>query len=324
MLFRHFLLVAALIFGPLPQVRAHHGLDFLLVQDAYIPHPGALTLFSGFDWTSDTTPDQFSAEPGAMIGIIPGIAFGIGSEISDVGDGWNAYTLSPYFQAQLLPSSWSSRVRVALRVGYDISLSPYEYTTLEPVTITRKIRKPQQTVVVTTKSNGGGGSSDPGACGPDAGPDAPPCPDKAPKHVGHGHSTTTTQIRTTKGTVTEEQITVLKAVRHQERVEGLNSRLIIETDLSSSDRLVLNLTHFTPNRGTSQLGYAAGIRHAFSHDFAMSIEALGSFEEDNWHQAILAAHIGILHHLTFKIGGSVGLTKDTPDFSLHTGFVFRF
>jgi hypothetical protein len=47
----------------------------------------------------------------------------------------------------------------------------------------------------------------------------------------------------------------------------------------------------------------------------MSIEALGSFEEDNWHQAILAAHIGILHHLTFKIGGSVGLTKDTPDFS---------
>lgn len=298
--------------------QAHHGLDFLLVQDAYIPEPGELTLYGGFDWAREGSEDYFSTEPGAMIGLLPGIGFGIGSEISDNGDGWAAYSLSPYLQAQILPTAWTQRVRVALRFGYDFSLTPYESTTLVPVTITRKVTKPGRRVVhtTTTTSSTGGGTTPP-CSGPD-------CVNQPQRHAGHGPHTTTTTVTTSGPIVTNETITVLKEVRTLDHVEGFSSRLIVEVDLTGSDRLALNLTHFSPSHGASQFGYAAGVRHAFTHDFAMSLEALGSFDEDNWHEAVLGVHRAVSHHLTVKLGASVGLTPETPDFALHTGFVLRF
>ena len=311
------LLVASLC-CVMPHAHAHHGLDFLLVQDAYIPAPGALTLYGGFDWARKSSADFFATEPGAMIGVLPGLSFGIGSEIADDGYGWNAYSLSPYLQAQLMPSSWTDRVRVALRVGYGFSLSPFESTAIVPVTITRRIVKPGRKMVVRTGGTSGGGSTPPDPC---TGPD---CTKYPARHAGHSASTSHTTVVTGKPIVTNETITVLKEVRTFDHVEGISSRLIIEADLSGSDRLALNLTHFSPSHGPAQLGYAAGLRHAFTHDFAISIEALGSFDDDNWHEAVLAAHVGLTHHLLVKFGASAGLTKETPDFSLHTGFVLRF
>ncbi|MCB1208567.1 MAG: hypothetical protein KDK97_04525 [Verrucomicrobiales bacterium] len=312
------LLLITLACSTVPQALAHHGLDFLLVQDAYVPTPGDLTLYGGFDWARKSSDDFFSTEPGVVIGLLPGLSFGIGTEISDDGNGWNAYSLSPYFQAQILPQAWSQRVRIALRVGYDFSLTPYESTAIVPVTITRKVTKPGRTTVVKTTSTAGGGATPPDPC---TGPD---CGKYTPKHAGHTATTTHTTVVTGKPIVTNETITVFKEVRTLDRIEGISSRLIVETDLTRSDRLVLNLTHFSPSHGPAQLGYAAGLRHAFNHDFAMSVEALGSFDDDNWHEAVLAAHFGLTHHLLVKFGASVGLTKDTPDFSLHTGFVLRF
>jgi hypothetical protein len=310
--------------------RAHHGLDFLLVQDAFVPAPGKGVLYGGFDWTKDGDSDSYGTEPGFMLGLLPGLAFGMGAVTADVGEGWQIYGVSPYLQMQLLPQEWSKRVRLALRVGYEFSVNPYGYTTLEAVTRTEMIQQTEtiQVAAAPVPAAGSGGSSNPGGGGgPDAGPDGiPKPPRRGVRHGGHGHTTAaggsmSTRVRTT---TTTREITTYEAVRREQRIEGFNARLMLETDLTASDRLVLNLVHFNERTQGPAWGYAAGLRHAFNHDLACSVEALGNFNQENWHQAVVAAHYAPVHWGLIKLGAGFGLTNETPDLSLIAGFVVRF
>jgi hypothetical protein len=166
-------------------------------------------------------------------------------------------------------------------------------------------------------------------CGPDAGPDAPPCPNPTPpsaKHAGHAKptrpaATGSTSTRTTK--TTRETISYHNET-YERRIEGFNSRLMVEADLTASQRFVANLTHYDIRGEKPAWGYALGLRHAFHHDLAMSIEALGAFNLINDHQALVAIHIAPVHWGLIKLGVSKGLTDESPDWSLITGFVVRF
>jgi hypothetical protein len=113
-------------------------------------------------------------------------------------------------------------------------------------------------------------------------------------------------------------------MRREQRVEGLSARLMLEADLTGADRVVLNLVHFNDRAQGPAWGYAAGLRHAFHHDVAMSVEALGNFNQENWHQAVVAVHYAPVHWGLIKLGTAFGLTSETPDFSLIAGFVVRF
>ncbi len=302
-------------------MRAHHGLDFLLVQDAFIPAPGAGVLYGGLDWTRQDDTDLYNSEPGLMLGLLPGLAIGASSTVSDVGDGWQVYGITPYLQAQLLPKSWSSRVRLAARVGYEISVNPYSYSTLVPITRVETIRRTETvTVAGPAKAAPSGGNNGGGGGGPDA-----PSPAPGPKHAGHGHASApqrgSAQVRTT---TTTREITTYEEREIERRVEGWNARLMLEADLTGSDRFVLNLVHLNLRSEKPDWGYAAGLRHAFHHDLAVSVEALGSFNRENWHQAVIAAHYAPTHWGLIKLGAAFGLTDETPDLSLIAGFVVRF
>lgn len=317
-------------FAVLPDAPAHHGLDFLLVQDAFVPAPGKGVLYGGIDWTQNGGTDSYFSEPGIMLGLLPGLAFGVSAETADAGEDWQVYGISPYLQVQLLPKEWTRRVRLALRVGYEFSVNPYGYTTLEAVTRTETIQRTETVRVASAPSAaavGGGGNSG-GGGGPDAGPDGISKPPRSGvKHGGHGHGSAaatggySTRVRTT---TTTREITTYEAVRHEQKVEGLNARLMLEADITGADRLVLNLTHFNDRSSGPLWGYAAGLRHAFHHDFACSIEALGNFNDTDWHQGVVAVHYAPVHWGLIKLGAGFGLTRETPDLSLIAGFVIRF
>lgn len=124
--------------------------------------------------------------------------------------------------------------------------------------------------------------------------------------------------------ITTREVTTYEEVEREFRVEGWNARLMLEVDVTEADRVVGNLVHFN-GRGTgAQWGYAAGWRHAFHHDLAVSVEALGNFNRENWHQAVVAAHYAPVHWGLIKLGAAFGLTAETPDLSLITGFLVRF
>lgn len=313
--------------------RAHHGLDFLLVQDAFVPAPGKGVLYGGLDWTRDGNADRYYSEPGLILGLLPGLAAGLGAETGDAGEDWQVYGIAPYLQVQLLPKEWSRRVRLAARFGYEFSVNAYGYTSLEAVTRTETIQRMETVRVapvprVTNAGGGGGTSGGGGSGGGGGGPDAGARPDlrSEPRHARHGAGASTggggvTRVRTT---TTTREITTYEPVRREERVEGWNARLMLEVDVSEADRLVLNLVHFNESSRGPTWGYAAGLRHAFHHDLAVSTEVLGDFNGEGWHQGVIAAHYSPAHWGLIKLGMGVGLTSETPDMSLIAGFVVRF
>ncbi len=323
-------LLAVLLLAAVTPLRAHHGLDFLLVQDAYVPAPLSGVFYGGVDWVQQNGADLYGSEPGVMLGLLPGLALGVSSTISGVNSDWQIYGLSPYLQMQLLPKAWSKRVRLAARAGYEFSVNPYVSTVTMPVTRIETIEN-VETITVTRPApaapkKGGNSGGNSGGGGPDggSGPDG-----AAPKHAGHGHTASAsggsaTRATTTRVTTTTREVTTYEQREIENHVEGWNARLMFEADLTGSDRLVLNLVHLNLRTESPVWGYAAGLRHAFHHDFAVSLEALGNFNQDDWHQAVFAAHYAPVHWGLIKVGAAFGLTSETPDLSLITSFVIRF
>ncbi len=113
---------------------------------------------------------------------------------------------------------------------------------------------------------------------------------------------------------------------HRHGESGWHSRLILEADVASRTRLVLNLVSFVSGEGNGPgWGYAAGLRHEVNHDFSVGVEATGDFEERNSAQQILlTSMVGLPSGFVLRIGLGAGLTPSAPDFTLHTGLLWRF
>jgi hypothetical protein len=187
----------------------------------------------------------------------------------------------------------------------------------------RKIAKP-----VPPPSNGSRHVTGGGTVG-GGGPDAPT------GGTTHDHATTTAAPppqASSKSQTTEVAPTpvIVAPVEdfyegiHRHGEEGLHARLIIDANLSDHDKVLANVINFTPAEGTPVWGYALGYRHAFTHDLAASLEAIGDFDGRGSHEALVAIHRTIDHHLTLKLGVGVGLTEASPDASVHAGVVWRF
>jgi len=80
----------------------------------------------------------------------------------------------------------------------------------------------------------------------------------------------------------------------------------------------------TPAEGTPDWGYGAGLRHAITHDLAVSLEAQGDFDATLEHQVVLATHFSPYHWLTVKLGVGLGISEAASDVSIHPGLVYRF
>ncbi|MEQ1751894.1 MAG: hypothetical protein ABL974_20905, partial [Prosthecobacter sp.] len=273
---RAYSFVIPLLFLLTTTLHAHHGRDFILIQDSAIPDYLSGVAIAGYEWTSDGDTNEFSTEPGFFIGLAPALAFGLSAGFSDEGDGWNYTGGTPQFVVSILPATGPMNFRVGFWTGYEFAEASDH-----------------------ADSTSAGHAHTPGT-GPDAGPVSPH------DHGGHDHGS--------HGGI------------HRHGESGWYNRFIIESDLTHHTRAVFNLISFVSGTGGKPgFGYAAGVRHEFNHDLSFGIEAIGDFEErQSSHQVLLTTMIGLPKRLSLRLGIGAGLTPASPDFTLHTSFLWRF
>ena len=351
----HQCLLASIVACSLTPAHAHHGQGFLLLQDYPVPSVWNGNVYSGFEWSQFGGTDESGVETGIMLAIAPRLALGMNVEFSDALRGWGYSSVTPYLHLQLTPPQSKFPLKVALQAGYQFAETqdpaPVRVKVITPgKRITRDVKAPQSTTstTVTEPSTGDedGGSS---PCGPEYGPDAPPCPEPAPvarvstsraRHVAHTTTPPTTVTTTTTasgsggssastliGPPTTSYVFMTPAETpatgiHRHGESFFTARLIMEADLTSSDKLVMNFINVTPERGSPAWGYAAGVRHSFSHMWGMGVEAIGDLGQGE-HELVLGGYC-TSHAWVLKVGVGVGLSRESADVSLRTGVVLRF
>lgn len=266
------------------RLSAHHGRDFILIQDSAIPQQFSGVAIAGYEWQRDGDTDSFSTEPGFFIGLAPALAFGLSAGFSDEKGDWSYTGITPQFVLSILPPTGPKNFRVGLWAGYEFA--------------------EEQNDSHSDSSGVAAHTHNPGS-GPDAGgPVAPHSHGSA----GHDH-----------GSHSHGGI-------HRHGESGFYSRLILETDVTEQTRAVVNLISFVSGAGSGPgFGYAVGLRHEVNHDLTVGIESLGDFRSyGSSHEVLLTTMIGLPRHLSLRLGVGGGLTKASPDFTLHTSFLWRF
>lgn len=335
---------------------AHHGLDFMLLQDGTIPKPGSFMLFDNTEWATFNGEDEWGTEPGLHLGVTPWLAIGTTASIMDEGNGWHYLSTTPYLNLPLFKSDRVPWLRVSLYAGYEFPdnvarisgtsskqrqtakrfTNSSSNTLTSPSSINTGTDRTKQAVSSTKKSVNRGSTGrhvTGGGTVPGGGPDGPgtggtqhnhpvATPSAAP-NVQRSTNATATETTTTPVIVAAPMETPYLGI-HRHGEEGLHARLIIDVELSENDKIIGNIINFTPRDGTPAWGYAVGYRHAFYHDLAASLEAIGDFDGRGSHEVLIAAHYTLSHSLTLKLGASAGLTEDSPDASIHAGVVWRF
>lgn len=110
---------------------------------------------------------------------------------------------------------------------------------------------------------------------------------------------------------------------HAHGVDGFEGRAIIEFE--AGPWLVgTNFIVDTDEDSDALFGYSAGVRYRVNPQFAAGVEAQGGFQSGSGHELIAAVYFEPIHQAVIKIGAGFGLTDDSTDFTLRTGFVWRF
>jgi hypothetical protein len=100
--------------------------------------------------------------------------------------------------------------------------------------------------------------------------------------------------------------------------------LVFEAGLTRDDKVVFNLINALADDGEAAWGYAAGLRHNFTHFFSMSVEAAGDFSSDGYQELNIGAFVLPHHNVTLRGGLGIGLTPVSPDSIIRAGVVWRF
>lgn len=269
-------------------LQAHHGRDFIFIQDSAIPDPFSGVVLAGFEWSREGDSSEFSSEPGFYMGLTPALAFGLTAGFSDDGDGWNSSGFTPQFIVSLLPATGPMNFRMGLWTGYEFANDVGGHS---------------------AGMNVSPGKTDPGDDDGDPGVD--------PLHTGGGEP-----MPGMAGAVYHDS----RGGIHRHGESGWYSRLIMEADVNHHTRVVLNLVSFVSgNSGRPGFGYAAGLRHEFSHDLSVGLEAIGDFRSrGSSHQLLATTMIGLPGHLSLRLGIGGGLTQASPDFTMHSSLMWRF
>lgn len=275
------------------QVAADHGEDFLLVQDHAVPAPWHGHLTGGFDWSDGEEHEEFSVEPGVTLGVIPRVSFSVFANFSGEGfDEMDYSSVTPSLKVQLTPPDSEFPLRVALAAGYEIA----------------------------------GDKENPH---PESSSEIHADHDHETEHHaeeghGHGHGHHGEEVNDHSTGLSEDALDHGHSGIHAHGTGGFRARLILEGDLGDSTRLAVNIINVIPEDGDTAWGYAAGLRHAFHHDLAVGIEAMGDFESDARHEVLGGVYWSPVHELMFKFGVGTGLTSESPNVSIRGGLVWKF
>ncbi len=253
-------------------LNAHHGQDFLLLEDWHLPAPGGGHVMTNFEWERRSDHDEFSLAPSLMFGVVRRVALSLDADFRDESEGWAYRSIMPAAHFQLTGAESDSPFKIALSVGYLFADSA--------------AAEDHEDQPAHGDGHGGG-------------------------HEDLGHANSEGHVQSHVNSI------------HNHDSDALTSRLIIEGEFGATKAL-FNLISVVRDGGDASWGYAAGVRHKLREQLAVGVEALGDFQSDGWHEVVGGIFYEPVHSLTLKLGAGVGLTDATPDFTLRTGFVWRF
>ncbi|MCB1085622.1 MAG: hypothetical protein KDM63_01130 [Verrucomicrobiae bacterium] len=394
-----------------PSVEAHHGRDFLIVQDYYLPGLLDGVLIGNFEMSRTGTDYEYGIEPEILIGILPRVAVGVSVGFANApGDEWVYDSVTPSVHIQLTKPNSDFPIRLAVSAAYEFayesgsvhshgevisspSKSSRKKTSSQGSTSRKSSRTGTSNRSSSTRSAEGssGGiaaalkslvapaasaevalaapgpvvmaeepaapaadpATDPGS-GVDLGPDAPPdsgSGGSSHDHSSHSHGSGSSHSHSHTGAAhshdggdhnhEEGDHAHAEGADHSHEAgadghhhgggsihthgqDAFIGRFIMETDLGHHTKLVANLLNVSPPEGEVAWGYAAGVRHNLTHEFSLSLEAMGDFSEDGYHELNFGAFLVPDHSVTLRAGVGFGLTPASPDFSFRTGVVWRF
>lgn len=114
-------LIACLLFLWFRPAHAHHGRDFILVQDSAIPSSLGGVALTSVEYTQEGSLNEFSTEPGFFIGLAPALAFGLNIGFSDEGDGWRYKGITPQWVLTLPVPQGPLNFRAGLWTAYEFT-----------------------------------------------------------------------------------------------------------------------------------------------------------------------------------------------------------
>lgn len=261
---------------------AHHGRDFILVEDYSSPAQGSAFLLGNFEWEKGSEGSEYGLSPSLMVGVLPQVSLSVETSFrEEVGSDWRYTSVTPSVHIQLTPPDSKSPVRFGLSAGYQFA----EGADAEPAE--------------EHHEEADADHEEAGHHAEETGDHHAEEEEEAAGHHHHGSSI------------------------HNHDDNAFIARFITEADLGDF-KAVLNIINVTPDNGSAAWGYAVGVRRAVCSTLSLGVEALGDFKSDGWQELGVASYFEPIHNLTLKVGISFGLTEETPDFSLRTGFVYRF
>jgi len=99
-------------------VTAHHGQDFLLLEDYHLPAPGSGHFITNFEWENGDT-DEYGLTPAVMVGILPRLALSLEADFRDEATAkWDYSSIAPMAHFQLSPASSTFPIKFGVSAGY--------------------------------------------------------------------------------------------------------------------------------------------------------------------------------------------------------------
>lgn len=264
---------------------AHHGQDFFVTLDSKVPAVYSATTFTSFVWSRTGASDELSFEPGVLVGIAPGLAVGTSVSFEDDGGGnWQYSGVSPRVQFQIPTGDFPVTFGVSASYSFADGAAGHDHG-----------------AAGHTHGDTGGGSGD-----IDLGPDAPPPGSGGGQphvhsHGGHSH-----------GGI------------HRHGENHFQLRFVADAALDEKTRLVGNLIGVAADSGEIDFGYALGIRRQISPKLALGLEAIGDFNVHGEHEVIGGVYWSPNHSCLIRFGAGAGIGAVANDFSIHSGFTWRF
>lgn len=110
--------LALATFFAVSSAHAHHGQDFLLLEDYHLPAPGSGHLITNFEWENGDA-DEYGLTPAFMLGILPQLALSVEADFRDEAtSNWDYSSVTPMAHFQITPSSSTFPIKFGMSAGY--------------------------------------------------------------------------------------------------------------------------------------------------------------------------------------------------------------
>lgn len=281
-------LLTTLLLGlQLVPVSAHHGQDFLVTLDSNTLAPWTALSGTGFEHTRYSGSEELSIVQTFVTGLPNNFSAGASFRFADDGQGsWDQFSITPSLQ-------WTAPT---------LHLESFD------TSINFAIAAGWEIPVSSASHNHGSDL---------------PLQDCSPYLGIPSLYAACQQANANAGNHTHDDGHEHSGIHRHGESHGF-LRLIAETNLSSKDRLALNLIAVFPEDDAIQTGYAIAYRHRLTEKFSLGLEATGDFNTRGEHLAYLTATTYLNHHLSVTIGAATGLNSNSPDTTFQGLVVWRF